>query len=65
VKVTASRRPTTAGSGLTRRARIERAAHRACLAAEVHVDAGDQSLSVAHILIVSEASYKVNWESIN
>jgi hypothetical protein len=48
-----------AGS-LARRARTELGAHRAGLAAEVHVEAGDQSLSVAHVTIVRDISYKVN-----
>jgi hypothetical protein len=37
------------------------AAHRAGLAAEIHMAAGDQSLSVAHPPIVLDIPYKVNW----
>jgi hypothetical protein len=49
------------GAGrLRRRAWTECATHRARLAAEVHVEAGDQSLSVAHVPIVREIPYKVN-----
>jgi hypothetical protein len=50
-----------AGIGrLSRAARADLAAQRACLAAEVHVAAGDQSLSVAHAPMVQEIPYKVN-----
>jgi hypothetical protein len=44
---------------LSRAARTDLAAQRACLVAEIHVTSGDQ-LSVAHAPIVQEIPYKVN-----
>jgi hypothetical protein len=55
--------PVVTGGRLARGLRAQPATHRARLAAEIHVPAGDQSQAAAHSHMVRGNSYKVNWEN--